>query len=442
MVREELYITVPSLFRCPISLDVMKSPVSLCTGVTYDRSSIQHWLESGHDTCPATNQPLPSKDFVPNLTLHRLINLWIHSSASSSRAATGASSSPSPSSSGSTPLPLLPPVILTSEIRQLVSGIAREPHAAGLDGFEKVAEFASYSEENRRFLANLHDSVEAILRVLVREGERVEVLESALWILDLILLENGVRERILRLIFRTDYERCFDSILLVLRKGTLRSKIQSSRILEMIASNPDSRRTIGEKDAILSVLVHLLRTETDETLTETILSCLISFSVTRSIKVQLIQLGIVFVLSRILSDPKTTGPAAERALKMVHLVSALAEGREAISEDPRCALAVLDRLVKVRAAAKEEGLAVLWSMCCAYRDERVKEMIAKGNGVTKLLVVMQSEGDGVVVKKMCMELVKKLRRGVAMADPSSSSSSSRYGGLGSLETKTTHIRPY
>ncbi|KAK4741024.1 hypothetical protein SAY87_024612 [Trapa incisa] len=127
----------------------------------------------------------------------------------------------------------------------LVSGIAREPHAAGLDGFEKVAEFASYSEENRRFLANLHDSVEAILRVLIREGERVEVLESALRILDLILLENGVRERILRLIFRTDYERCFDSILLVLRKGTLRSKIQSSRILEMIASNPDSRRTIG-----------------------------------------------------------------------------------------------------------------------------------------------------------------------------------------------------
>lgn len=78
MVRQELYIAVPNLFRCPISLDVMKSPVSLCTGVTYDRSSIQHWLESGHDTCPATMQILSTKEFVPNLTLHRLIAHWSH----------------------------------------------------------------------------------------------------------------------------------------------------------------------------------------------------------------------------------------------------------------------------------------------------------------------------------------------------------------------------
>ncbi|PKI42264.1 hypothetical protein CRG98_037380 [Punica granatum] len=56
MGRDELYITVPSFFRCPISLDVMTSPVSLSTGVTYDRSSIQRWLDTGNNTCPATMQ--------------------------------------------------------------------------------------------------------------------------------------------------------------------------------------------------------------------------------------------------------------------------------------------------------------------------------------------------------------------------------------------------
>ncbi|KAK4758428.1 hypothetical protein SAY87_019729 [Trapa incisa] len=324
----------------------------------------------------------------------------------------------------------------------MVTGIAGEPGSFGHEGFQKVAEFVRYSEENRRFLANLCDSVEAILRVLVREGGQIEVLESALWVLDLILLEKGVRERIHRLIFRTDYERCFDSILSVLRKGTLGSKIQSSRILEMIASSPDSRRAIGEKEAILSVLVHLLGTETDETLMETILSCLISLSVTRSIKVQLVQLNIVSILSRILSHPKTAGLSAERAIKMLYRLSALAEGRKAMREHPSCVSVLLDKLMKVPSAAKEEGLAVVWSMCCAHKDERVKERIRRGNGVTKLLVVMQSEGDGMVVKRMCRELVKSLR-GVPMADPSfSTTSSSRYGGLGSLETKTTHIRPY
>ncbi|XVE95666.1 hypothetical protein REPUB_Repub02eG0118300 [Reevesia pubescens] len=76
MVKEELFITVPSVFWCPISLDVMKSSVILCTG------SFQHpaMAPNRSDTCPATVQVLPSEDFVPNLTLHRLINLWVQSS--------------------------------------------------------------------------------------------------------------------------------------------------------------------------------------------------------------------------------------------------------------------------------------------------------------------------------------------------------------------------
>ncbi|KAK4751962.1 hypothetical protein SAY87_020760 [Trapa incisa] len=419
---EELYITVPSMFRCPISLDVMKSPVSLSTGVTYDRSSIQQWLDSGHDTCPATNQPLLSKDYVPNLTLHRLINTWTHSSA--------ASSSMHP----------LHPEITSGEIRQLVSGISRRPDAAGVDELEKIVRFASYCEENRRFIANLHDSIEVILRILIRDNERVEFLESIVRLLDLILLENGVRERIQRLIFKSDHEKCFDSFLSILKNGKLSSKVQSTRILELIASTNDSRqRTIGEKiEATLPVLVHLMRTETDKHLMEAILSCLISLSTSRSIKVQLVHLKLVPILSRILSDPETASPTAERAIKTLHLLSTVAEGRTAIAEDSGCAVAVLDKLMKVQRKAKEEGVALLWSMCCGHRDARVRERVGKENGVTKMLVVMQSEGDDGIVRRMCGDLVKVLR-GIAMAE---SSSSYGQGGLGSLETKTTHIKPY
>ncbi|KAL7246778.1 hypothetical protein ACSBR2_001811 [Camellia fascicularis] len=49
-------------------MDMMKSSVSLSTGITYDQSSIQTWLNNGHNTCPATIQVLPFTDFVPNLT--------------------------------------------------------------------------------------------------------------------------------------------------------------------------------------------------------------------------------------------------------------------------------------------------------------------------------------------------------------------------------------
>ncbi|EEE57145.1 hypothetical protein OsJ_07051 [Oryza sativa Japonica Group] len=85
-----LEVKVPTFFRCPISLDVMRSPVSLCTGVTYDRASIQRWIDSGNTTCPATMLPLPSTDLVPNLTLRRLIALWASTAAPSSPAAPSA----------------------------------------------------------------------------------------------------------------------------------------------------------------------------------------------------------------------------------------------------------------------------------------------------------------------------------------------------------------
>ncbi|TXG53330.1 hypothetical protein EZV62_022499 [Acer yangbiense] len=125
--RDELCITVPSLFRCPISLDVMRSPVSLCTGVTYERSSIQYWLESGHDTCPATMQILSTKEFIPNLTLHRLISTW------------------------SRPLTLS-----EREVRVLIEkvGCKSESKTTVVDCLLKIAEFVSSREENRRFLAS------------------------------------------------------------------------------------------------------------------------------------------------------------------------------------------------------------------------------------------------------------------------------------------------
>ncbi|KAJ0974716.1 hypothetical protein J5N97_016681 [Dioscorea zingiberensis] len=50
--------------------------MSLCTGVTYDHTSIQRWLDSNNTTCPANMLPLPSTDLVQILTLRCLISLW------------------------------------------------------------------------------------------------------------------------------------------------------------------------------------------------------------------------------------------------------------------------------------------------------------------------------------------------------------------------------
>ncbi|KAK4396040.1 U-box domain-containing protein 16 [Sesamum angolense] len=69
-------VNVPADFRCPISLDLMRDPVVVSTGQTYDRSSITMWIESGHATCPKTGQPLAHTQLIPNLALKNLIAMW------------------------------------------------------------------------------------------------------------------------------------------------------------------------------------------------------------------------------------------------------------------------------------------------------------------------------------------------------------------------------
>ncbi|KAI4317093.1 hypothetical protein L6164_024999 [Bauhinia variegata] len=74
---KEAQMTIPHLFRCPISLDLFQDPVTLCTGQTYDRSSIEKWLAAGNLTCPVTMQRLHDPSIVPNHTLRHLIDQWL-----------------------------------------------------------------------------------------------------------------------------------------------------------------------------------------------------------------------------------------------------------------------------------------------------------------------------------------------------------------------------
>ncbi|KAF6171989.1 hypothetical protein GIB67_029407 [Kingdonia uniflora] len=67
---------IPDDFRCPISLELIKDPVIVSTGQTYERVCIEKWLEQGHSTCPKTQQTLPNTTLTPNYVLRSLIAQW------------------------------------------------------------------------------------------------------------------------------------------------------------------------------------------------------------------------------------------------------------------------------------------------------------------------------------------------------------------------------
>ncbi|TKY52745.1 U-box domain-containing protein 3 [Spatholobus suberectus] len=69
-------VSIPPYFRCPLSLELMLDPVIVASGQTYDRQSIQKWLDHGLTVCPKTRQRLTHINLIPNYTVKAMIATW------------------------------------------------------------------------------------------------------------------------------------------------------------------------------------------------------------------------------------------------------------------------------------------------------------------------------------------------------------------------------
>lgn len=379
-------------------MEVMKSPVSLSTGVTYDRTSIQAWLDGGHSTCPATMLPLSSPSFVPNLTLHRLIHLWSLSQSQSH---------------------------LPSLLNQLNNG----GNHLSLS-LKNILDLAKKSEENRRVLADSDGflaSIAALMNKFDPIRDKLENLEIVLLILDSILSQfDHMREKIHGIVFNGDSD-CLPKLAFVLRKGNAESKVATARILEKIAIDAKTKRLMIETPSLLNELYNLATSDSDTSI-EAGLSAMISIAISRSVKSELVRLGSVRTAAAILCDAGRPDPVVQRAMEMLELMATCGEGRAAICDDERCVAEIARRLMKVTEKATEHGVTVLWSVCYLFRDEKAKEVMAKNNGLAKCLLLLQSNCSA-IVKQMCRDLVQVLRINSKSC-------------LASYDTKTTHIMPY
>ncbi|KAF0934895.1 hypothetical protein E2562_028893 [Oryza meyeriana var. granulata] len=68
--------TPPAEFCCPISTKLMRDPVIITSGLTYERENIERWFREGYDTCPRTNIKLENFSMIPNTCMRDLIFNW------------------------------------------------------------------------------------------------------------------------------------------------------------------------------------------------------------------------------------------------------------------------------------------------------------------------------------------------------------------------------
>ena len=66
---------VPRDYVCPITQEIMETPVSDSLGYSYEKAAMECWLID-HNTSPVTGERLPNKRLTLNHSLRSLIEQW------------------------------------------------------------------------------------------------------------------------------------------------------------------------------------------------------------------------------------------------------------------------------------------------------------------------------------------------------------------------------
>jgi hypothetical protein len=427
-----LEVKVPSLFRCPISLDVMRSPVSLCTGVTYERASIQRWLDSGNTTCPATMLPLPSTDLVPNLTLRRLIALWASTAAPASPSS---SSPPAPSAVGPTP------AAAAAELLRRVAAPGADP----CPPLRKLASFLNdddVDEFDKNAFARAAGAAETVASVLRRagkeeeDGKGLEAAEAAVRVLAAIATPDCIEEENKRRVaaaLAADAPSAAASLARVLRGASaLEARVDAARLVESLLGR--NAAAVAESEPLLAELIRLVgpaedgKGGLDRSAVAAGMSCLAAVAATRRARAEMVRLGAVPAAVRVLADD---AGCPVQALRVLEAAAGCAEGRAAICESAETAVpAVVSRMMQGGGTAGgEAAVSVLWAVCHRYRDRRAVAAAAGcEGGLARLLLLMQS-GCSASARQMASELLKMFRV-------------SGKSCLAGYDSKNSHIMPF
>ena len=92
--------TIPEQYICPLTLEIMTTPVMTITGFNFERQALGDWMNksSGKEPCcPMTRKPLKPADVVTNRALQQQIRGWkrLHGYDSGEFTVTSATEAPS-----------------------------------------------------------------------------------------------------------------------------------------------------------------------------------------------------------------------------------------------------------------------------------------------------------------------------------------------------------
>ncbi|KAG7546709.1 U box domain [Arabidopsis suecica] len=327
---------LPNDFRCPISLEIMSDPVILQSGHTFDRVSIQQWIDSGNRTCPITKLPLSENpSLIPNHALRSLISNFAHvSPKESSRPRTQQEHSQSQSQ---------------ALISTLVS--RSSSNASKLESLSRLVRLTKRDSLIRRKVTE-SGAVRAALDC-VDSGNQVLQEKSLSLLLNLSLEDDNkvglVADGVIR------------RIVAVLRVGSPDCKAIAATLLTSLAVVEVNKATIGSYPDAISALVSLLRVGNDRERKEsaTALYALCSFPDNRK---RVVDCGSVPILV------EAADSGLERAVEVLGLLVKCRGGREEMSKVSGFVEVLVNVLRNGSLKGIQYSLFILNCLCCCSRE--------------------------------------------------------------------------
>ncbi|XP_022744814.1 E3 ubiquitin-protein ligase PUB23-like [Durio zibethinus] len=386
-------IDVPPFFICPISLEIMKDPVTVLTGITYDRESIEKWLFSGKNTtCPVTKQVIADCELTPNHTLRRLIQSWCMLNASH----------------GIERIPTPKPPISKAQITKLLND-AKSPQQQ-IKCLGRLQSMASENATNKRcmessgaveFLASIVSNYDftAAEESLDNEFESIRPTDEALSILYNLQLSEAALKNLMGK--NGDFVL---SLTRVMQGGSYESRAYAVLLLKSMLEIADPMQLISLRPALFVELIQVLRDQISQQASKATLKLLVSICPWGRNKIKAAEAGAVPVLIDLLLD-SSERRACEMILTVLDAVCGCAEGRSELLKHGAGLAIVSKKILRVSQVASEKAARILLSISkfCATTN-LLQEMLQLGV-VAKLCLVLQLDC-GFKTKERAREVLK------------------------------------
>ncbi|CAM8878378.1 unnamed protein product [Rhodiola kirilowii] len=394
-----LELTTPHHFRCPISLDLMKDPVTLSTGITYDRLNIETWLEKGNTTCPVTNQELTTFDFdpIPNHTIRRMIQDWCVQNRSFGI--------------DRIPTPKIP--VTSSDASEILSklilGYKRRDGYTCRDLVGRIRRSAKESERNKRCF--MSTEVKAVLTAVFEAfadddwtDENVGLLEDVLSALSL-MLDGGAANSISHL----GSQASFSCMVRLLTCGHFSARTNAVLVLKDVLSTDQAKlEAFLVIEGAVEALFQLIKEPICPAATKASLMIIFyMISASPSATSNLVDMGLVpVIIEGLVESEKST---SEKALGVLDALCRTARGREMIRNHELGIPVLVKKMFRVSDLATEFSVSIIWKLSKSGKENEEKILVeALQVGAFQKLLLLLQVGCAERTKEKATEILKIL----------------------------------